>query len=110
MTTEANKYIKYPDLVREDIREEFDLLGIKPKSARICDFGCGKGITAFGLAIESPDSECIGVDLFGEELQNTPAIIDEVVINIKGNCADPKAQFWDVCSLIKGGRQEWVSN
>jgi len=67
MNSEANKYFKYLDIVREDIREELDLLGVHQKATRICDFGCGNGITTFGLALEVDESVCIGLDLFTKE-------------------------------------------
>jgi hypothetical protein len=41
MYSEAKKYFKYLDLVREDIKEEFELLWVPKKELRICDFGCG---------------------------------------------------------------------
>ncbi|MBN2147769.1 MAG: hypothetical protein JW726_10290 [Anaerolineales bacterium] len=68
MVSEASHYFKYLDFVREDIREELDLLGVQPAGLRICDFGCGKGLTTFGLALEAEDSICYGIDLFDREV------------------------------------------
>ena len=66
MGSDANTYFKHLDLVREDIREELDCLHLQPTGLRICDYGCGSGITTFGLALEVDEAVCIGIDLFLE--------------------------------------------
>jgi SAM-dependent methyltransferase len=67
MSTQARNYFKYLNLIRENIREELDSLEIQKENLKICDFGCGNGITTFGLALEAKGSVCTGVDLFNEE-------------------------------------------
>ena len=62
--SEAKRYFKYLHLAREDICEEFERLELHPKAWRVCDFGCGSGIFTFGLALEIPGAECMGLDLF----------------------------------------------
>lgn len=88
MYTEAKKYFRYLNLVREDIREEFDLLGVPNTVSRICDFGCGTGITTFGLALELEESECIGIDLFDNE--TSPEILNQYIEIVKNKCRDTK--------------------
>lgn len=68
---ETRDYFRHLELVRENIREEFYLLGIPGSLPRICDFGCGDGLTTFGLALEADGSECIGVDLFSDKKEPT---------------------------------------
>lgn len=104
MATEERKYFRYLDLIREDIREEFNPLGINPARDSICDFGCGNGITTFGLALESQDSECIGIDLFGKESKIAPQKINDLVARVKMTCKDQNKYFQDVCALIRHGR------
>jgi len=102
MNSEAKRYFKYLHLVREDIREEFEQLGIHQKVLRVCDFGCGSGISTFGLALEIAGAECIGIDLFGEEL--TPKKLRQYVGAVRSQCQNP--QFpenlfpADLCRLV----------
>jgi SAM-dependent methyltransferase len=103
MSTEAGRYFRYLDLVREDIREEFDLVGKNPNRLKICDFGCGNGITTFGLAIEAKESECIGVDLFGEGSKITPVEIDQILKAIIFRFKD-KEKCGQISELIDTGR------
>jgi len=100
MSTEARKYFRYLDLVREDIREEFDLLGINYRQDRICDFGCGNGITTFGLALETQAAECIGVDLFSEEVKITPQEIDQLIETASIECKVKSKYRPEICELI----------
>jgi hypothetical protein len=60
MIFEAKKYFKYLQLVRE----EFGRLGISAQGMGVCDYGCGTGITTFGLEQEVEQAEYLGVDLF----------------------------------------------
>jgi len=103
MSTEAGRYFRYLDLVREDIREEFDSVGKNPNRLKICDFGCGNGITTFGLAIEAEESECIGVDLFGEGSKITPVEIDQILKAIIFRFKD-NGKFGQISELIDTGR------
>lgn len=80
----AKRYFKHLDLVREDIREEFVKLGISMAGIRICDFGCGTGLTTFGLALEVERSECFGVDLFDHQNGVTPKVIADLLKHIQG--------------------------
>jgi hypothetical protein len=86
MFLESKKYIKYLELVQFDIREEFDLLGLYPAGLKICDFGCGDGITTFGLALEAPGSQCIGIDLFDNPSNPTPEILNQYIEIVKTKC------------------------
>jgi SAM-dependent methyltransferase len=111
MSTEAGKYFRYLDLVREDIREEFDLAGTNPYKLKICDFGCGNGITTFGLAIEAKESECIGVDLFGEGSKITPDEIGQILKTIIIKFED-KEKYRQISELIDTNRAPrfWQGN
>ena len=100
MATEVRKYFRYLDLVREDIREEFDLLGINPRNFRICDYGCGNGLTTFGLALEAQASECIGIDLFDQAVKITPRKIDQLVEAVSIQCKDKREYILEICALI----------
>lgn len=97
-TKEARKYFKHLDLVREDLREELDQLGIHPAGLRICDYGCGSGLTTFGLAIEVKGSQCFGVDLFGEVIGIDPQKIKKLC-----RFANPKEQP-EIVELVKTDR------
>ena len=79
-------------MVREDISEEFDLLGVSQEAKRICDFGCGNGIITFGLALESEGSECIGVDLFYREVGIDPQGIKKHIEIEKSACRETGTQ------------------
>jgi SAM-dependent methyltransferase len=102
MSTEARKYFQYLDLVREDIREEFDLLGINPKNARIGDLGCGDGLTTFGLALEASASVCIGIDLFSTKI--TPPEIEQFIETVSFGCKDNYSYDPEICELITSQR------
>lgn len=106
MYSETKKYFRYLNLVREDIREEFDLLGIPDTVSRICDFGCGNGITTFSLALEVEGSKCIGIDLF--ENKASPEKLNQYIEIVKTKCENmqsPKASFsTDLCKLILENR------
>jgi SAM-dependent methyltransferase len=108
MYSDAKKYFKYLDLVREDIREEFELLEIQAAGKRICDFGCGSGITTFGLALEADDSECIGIDLFCEGTDTSPAVLNQYVEVVEHECQykqSLESKFPDsLCKLIRKKR------
>jgi SAM-dependent methyltransferase len=104
MATEVRNYFRYLDLVREDIREEFSLLGIKQRNPRICDFGCGNGLTTFGLAIESRESECLGVDLFGKVTKITPTEITQLIETVTTECKDKNKYHQEICELIEANR------
>jgi hypothetical protein len=105
---EAKKYFQYLDFVREDIREEFELLEIPSDGKRICDFGCGSGITTLGLALEAADSECIGIDLFDEENDTTPARLNQYIATVETECKNkqpPENIFPEsLCKLIRTKR------
>jgi len=90
MDREVKRYFKNLDLVREDIREEFDLLTIPFEGKRICDFGCGNGITTFGLALEAEGSECMGMDLFDEGTGTTPAKLNRYIAIVETECQKPE--------------------
>ena len=104
MVTEVRNYFRYLDLVREDIKEEFDLLGINQKKPRICDFGCGNGLTTFGLAIERKESECIGVDLFGKATKITPKEIAQIIETVSSECKNKSKYLQEICELIETSR------
>ena len=78
MVAEVKKIFQYLELVREDIREEFDHLGITKSAQKVCDFGCGSGIKTFGLALEIENFDCIGIDL----LTRKPSLIWRTLISI----------------------------
>ena len=90
MQAETRKYFKYLDLVREDIREEFDHLGIKLDRHRVCDFGCRNRITTFGLALESKLTDCIGVDLFDSEVGIDPQGLEKYIEKLRFECEENK--------------------
>jgi SAM-dependent methyltransferase len=104
MSIEARNYFKYLNLVREDIREEFDSLGISPRFSRIGDFGCGNGITTFGLAIETQASKCIGIDLFSKEVKITPKKIEQLIQTLSIECKERSKYDQELCELIKTDR------
>jgi hypothetical protein len=94
-------------LVREDIREEFGQLDISPKGLRVCDFACGSGIFTFSLALEIAEAECIGVDLFSEEL--SPKKLRQYIGVVRGQCQSPKTTRnlfpVDLCRLVLEERE-----
>jgi SAM-dependent methyltransferase len=100
MSVELREYFKYLTLFRQDIREEMDLLEINQNSLRICDFGCGNGITTFGLALECLDSTCIGIDLFEEEVGVEPEDIRELLDITASQCRGGKYPYPELCELI----------
>jgi SAM-dependent methyltransferase len=106
MDSEARKYFKYLHLVREDIREEFERLEIRPEASRVCDFGCGSGIFTFGLALEMPGAACIGLDLFGGEV--TPEVLGGYIGAVRDQCQgseSPKGRFpAELCRLVLEAR------
>ena len=107
MVARAKKYFKHLELIREDIREEFDLLGVPSNLSRICDYGCGNGLTTFGLALESQGAECVGVDLFDEPTKPTPEKLSQYVGAVEDECnhtAPNNAFPGNVCGLIKERR------
>lgn len=75
MTNEVKNFFTHLNLVREDLQEEFRILGIKKRKIRICDYGCGTGLTTFGLAIEVQSSECFGLDMFTHKFGVNPNVI-----------------------------------
>lgn len=104
MKSESTKYFKFLNFVREDIREEFDTLGVPKKVLRVCDFGCGNGITTFGLALETEKSECLGIDLFDNEAVHNPSKLVQYIEYIEESCKHTptsKSPFpVDLCKLI----------
>jgi len=108
MHAKIRNYFKYLHLVREDIREEFNHLGIKFDRQRICDYGCGNGITTFGLALESKLTECIGVDLYGSEVgidhQELEKYIDKLRCEYDKNTPGKHRFSKVLCKLIKDDR------
>ncbi len=108
MYSEAKKYFKYLNLVQEDIKEEFDLLGISLKKVKICDFGCGTGITTFALALESEGAECIGIDLFNNPPSHTPDTLNKYIEIVRDRCENTKSSrkpfSADLCKLITKNR------
>jgi len=108
MYAQAKKYFKHLELVREDIWEEFDLLGIPRNMARICDYGCGKGLTTFGLALENQGAECIGVDLFDQETIPTPEKLTRYMASVERECqytGEAVSSFpGDLCRLVDENR------
>jgi SAM-dependent methyltransferase len=86
MHAEAKKYFKYLDLVREDIREEFNLLDVSRNLARICDYGCGNGLSTFGLALETQGTEYIGIDLFNDDSTPTLEKLNQYLAIIEDEC------------------------
>jgi SAM-dependent methyltransferase len=108
MYTEAKKYFKYLDLFREDIREEFDVLGVPQNISRLCDYGCGDGLTTFGLALEIQGAECIGVDLFDQESKPSPEKLDQYMASVERECHHSQAAVsgfpGDLCGLVSEKR------
>lgn len=108
MYAQVKKYFKHIDLVREDIREEFDLLGIPRNMARICDYGCGKGLTTFGLALENEGAECTGVDLFDWETTPSMEKLDQYLAIVESKCQNAKESVDlfqdDLCRLVAENR------
>jgi hypothetical protein len=99
-------YFRYLDLVREDIREELKLLGYQPGRKKICDFGCGNGLTTFALAIEAEGSECIGVDLFDDGIPQPD--LNQYIESIKRFCSNLRHPFSReqeaLCQLVASRR------
>jgi SAM-dependent methyltransferase len=101
MKSEVRDYFKYLELVRQDIREEFDFLGISRNFSRICDFGCGSGISTFGIALETVGSKCFGVDIFDGKSIPSLWTLDQYVKIVKDQCIDQKNPFpTELCKLI----------
>ena len=98
--SEAKSYFKHLHLVREDIREEFTRLEIRPRASRVCDFGCGCGLFTHGLALEIPGSECFGVDLFGRDV--TPEVLGQYIRVVRRQCQEPSGVPFpaDLCGLV----------
>jgi SAM-dependent methyltransferase len=106
MYPELRKCFKYLDLVREDIREELDLLGGSTGLKRICDSGCGNGLTTFALALEMENADCFGIDLF-----ESVADLNQLHHHIKGIqkiCQESQSPesllIGDLCTLYQEGR------
>jgi hypothetical protein len=106
---EFRKAFKYLNLVREDIREEFDLMSIQQRGMRICDFGCGNGLTTFGLAIEAEESECIGIDLFEDDEGGFSLIkLMQDIDMMNKSCSEPgqrlNRELGALCQLVASDR------
>jgi hypothetical protein len=108
LETETRKYFKFLHLIREDIREELDLLGFSKQPARICDFGCGSGLTTYSLALEFEHAECIGIDRFdGEDapLQENLLQFQDALrqhCEVEATSGTPFSE--DLCRLVREGR------
>jgi hypothetical protein len=63
-TAEARQYFRLLHLIQADVQEELNLLGYSKQPTRICDFGCGNGLTTYSLALQFGAAECIGMDRF----------------------------------------------
>jgi hypothetical protein len=104
MNSDVKKHFKYLELVREDIRDELELLDLSVNALRICDFGCGNGLTTYSLALEVERSECIGVDKFDGESSPTLNAMLQYTLSVKSHCEDqklPRETFpGDLCRLI----------
>jgi hypothetical protein len=101
-------YFRHLDLIREDIREEFELLDIDFKGKRICDFGCGIGLLTFGLALETTGTRCIGVDLFENDTGFDLQVINKHVDILKTACGENPVTWRKfpeaICELIEDAR------
>ena len=106
MDSEARTYFRHLHLVREDIREEFEQLELHPRALRVCDFGCGSGISTFGLALEIPGAACTGLDLFGGEV--TPDTLERYVTAVRRHCQGQRRPWRpfpaDLCKLLLEAR------
>jgi hypothetical protein len=104
MNAEAKKYFKFLGLVREDVREELDLLDLSVNAPKICDFGCGNGLTTYSLALEVERSECIGIDKFDGKSSLIFNTMMQYTQSIKSHCEGqtlPGETFpGDLCRLI----------
>ncbi len=102
--TETRKYFKFLRLIHEDIREELDLLRFTEQPARICDFGCGNGLTTYGLALELEASECIGVDRFdgidAPELEPLLQFQETLAQHCQGEFGPKRPFSRELCSLV----------
>jgi hypothetical protein len=108
MKSETTKYFKHLNFIREDIREELDTLCVPKDIHKICDFGCGNGITTFGLALETERSECIGIDLFDQESTPNPKRFDKFIAFVAESCKNTQLSKnvipVDLCKLISEKR------
>jgi hypothetical protein len=103
------KYFKHTTLVREDIRDLISKFGLNFDNLKICDFGCGSGITTFGLALEFDKSICIGLDKFPEDSPYSHDEILKIENQIINNCSNNALRLkeptnHELCKLINDNR------
>jgi SAM-dependent methyltransferase len=58
------RFLSHINLVREDIQQDLEGIKLNLPEYRIGDFGCGDGLTTLCLALDIPNSHCIGIDKF----------------------------------------------
>jgi hypothetical protein len=108
MVTQAEEYFRHLGLVREDVREELELIDLGEKIEKLCDFGCGTGLTTYTLALELEGSECIGIDRFDGETSPTLDTSLRHAERLGNQCRDQslksKVLAKDFCRLLQGPR------
>ena len=101
---DVRTYFKHLDL----IQEELDLIGLSENGLKICDYGCGSGITTYGLALQIEDSECFGIDKFDGESTPTLNIMVQFTESIKSGCEERSLSIKiipdELCNLIRKKR------
>lgn len=95
------KYFKHINLYREDIKELLDKCKLNLNGTKICDFGCGSGITTFAFALEIKKSFCIGLDLFSEDSPYSFDEISQIENRIKDDCLNKSINSIKLKELVK---------
>ncbi len=108
MYAPVRNYFRHLGLVCEDIQEELDLIGRPGDILKVCDFGCGQGLSTYGLALALPGSECIGIDRFDGESSPSLSTMLRYSDAVKQLCESDlslKAGFpGELCRLLRETR------
>ncbi|HEY69072.1 MAG TPA: class I SAM-dependent methyltransferase [Anaerolineae bacterium] len=108
LKVEARKHFQYLHLIHEDVREELYLLGFSEQPARICDFGCGNGLTTYSLALEFEQAECTGIDRFdgvdAPRLEHLLQFQESLTKHCAEEAASRKPFPEELCSLVQKAR------
>jgi hypothetical protein len=108
MNADTRKYFKYLDLVREDVREVLDLIGLEGDIKKVVDYGCGKGLETYGFSMELDGSECLGVDRFDGEITPRLETILGHAEEIRRYCDERVSGRYQVspglCRLVRDNR------